>query len=218
MKGLVIGILASFILGAPVNDQQQKLRVPATKPIETTVCKILETPAAFNNKLVRVRGFFDGNFEYSVLMSESCPDSNGIWFALADGSAPPGLVATIPGKAIPGEKDPTGRWVRPIRVVLKRDANFEEFERYLAVPQAEPGKPCGPHCHDYRVTATFVGRVDGVSEEIHAAHLKQPRDARPDFKGFGHMGLFDAQLVVQSVAGVEVEDLAHPGKKVSQQK
>ncbi len=53
----------------------------------------------------------------------------------------------------------------------------------------------------HQVTATFVGRIDGVTPEIHAAHLKRSPMDRADFLGFGQMGLFDAQLVVQSVKG-----------------
>jgi hypothetical protein len=213
-----LATLVAFMLGMSVVAPREAPSAPAIKPIETTVCKILENPAGFNNKLVKVRGFVDVNFEYSVLTSEACRESNGIWFVLADGSAIPGLVVTIHGKAVAGAKDSKGRWTPPIRVALKRDANFEKFESYLAAPEAQAGKPCGPDCHEYRATATFIGRIDAVSKEIHAAHLKQPRTGRPDFKGFGQMGLFDAEMVVQSVAGVEVEDLAHPGAKISQPK
>jgi hypothetical protein len=51
----------------------------------------------------------------------------------------------------------------------------------------------------YRVAATFTGRIDAVSEDVHAFHLKRTDTDRADFLGFGQMGLFDAQLVVQSV-------------------
>ena len=58
----------------------------------------------------------------------------------------------------------------------------------------------------HRVTATFVGRIDAVSPEIHAAHLKRSPTDRPDYKGFGQMGLFDAQLVVQFVENDAIMD------------
>jgi hypothetical protein len=59
-----------------------------------------------------------------------------------------------------------------------------------------------PDCTTYKVAATFIGRIDGVSKAIHAAHLKRSSQDTPDGKGFGHMALFDAQIVVQSVAKV----------------
>ncbi|PYU28542.1 MAG: hypothetical protein DMG32_02325 [Acidobacteria bacterium] len=58
----------------------------------------------------------------------------------------------------------------------------------------------------YRVTATFIGRIDGVSKEIHAAHVKRSSRNPVDGKGFGHMGMFDAQIVVQSVEKVVAAD------------
>jgi hypothetical protein len=178
-------------------------------PIATTVCKILEDPASFNNKLVQVQGYLSISFEYSILHSESC--SGGIWFALADDSGPRGLRMIVPGHAVAGKQGSDGRWQPPIPVKLIRDANFEKFDSYLRQSTAgAPWDPCGPDCHRYRITATFTGRIDAVSGEIHAAHLKRSPSEPADRKGYGQMGLFDAQLVVQSMQGVEALDLAHP--------
>jgi hypothetical protein len=47
--------------------------------------------------------------------------------------------------------------------------------------------------------ATFIGRIDGVPDDVHAFHLKRKDMNRADFLGFGQMGLFDGQFVVQSV-------------------
>src|SRR5580698_8203117 len=54
------GVLACI---TPVNEEESKLAAKQT-PIETTLCAILEHPSAFNNKLVRFRGYASGNFEY----------------------------------------------------------------------------------------------------------------------------------------------------------
>lgn len=184
----------------------------ATGPISTTVCDILKDPSAFNNKLVEVRGYVSVSFEYSILQSEAC--AGEIWFALADASGPPGLAVTVPGRGAPGEKDSNGHRRQPIPVNLVRDADFEKFEHYLSESsKVQPGRPCGPDCHLYQVTATFVGRIDGVSKKVHAAHLRRSPLQPPDGKGFGQMGLFDAQLVVQSVRDVAAVELTHIGKK-----
>jgi hypothetical protein len=65
-----------------------------------------------------------------------------------------------------------------------------------------------PDCHAYRVTATFIGRIDAVSTEVRAAHLRRSSRDPVDGKGFGHMGMFDAQLVVQSIDDVVAVDAA----------
>jgi hypothetical protein len=51
----------------------------------------------------------------------------------------------------------------------------------------------------HRVSATFIGRIDGVSDDVHAFHLKRKDLDNADFLGFGQMGLFDAQFILQSV-------------------
>ncbi len=97
-----------------------------------------------------------------------------------------------------------------ILVKLIRDANFEKFESYLRQSDSRSTlTACGPDCHRYQ-TATFTGRIDSVSNDIHVAHLKKSPSEGSDFKGYGQMGLFDAQLVVQSMKEVEAVDLAHP--------
>jgi len=174
-------------------------------PIATTVCKILEDPASFNNKLVQVQGYLSISFEYSILHSESC--SGGIWFALADDSGPSGLRMIVPGHAVAGKQDSDGHREPPIPVKLIRDANFEKFDNYLRQSTVgAPWDPCGPGCHRYRITATFTGRIDSVSDEIHEAHLKKSPAEPSHGKGYGQMGIFDAQLVVQSMRGVEAVD------------
>jgi hypothetical protein len=92
-------------------------------PINTSVCKILDDPSVYNNKLVKVRGYVRANFEYSVLIDEHCPDDS-IWFAFADGSAPPELQTMVGGSGSPGGKGSKGRLTLPISVHLVKDENF----------------------------------------------------------------------------------------------
>lgn len=190
---------------------QEATKKSLQAPIETSVCKIVNDPSAFNNKLVKVRGYVSGNFEYSILADEACPD-NGIWFTFADGSGPPWLAIAVRGKGMPGGRDSKGRATAPVSVRLIRDSNFEELKHYWAI--SAKGEACAdgippalpPDCTTYRVTATFIGRVDGVSKGVHAAHLKKSSQDPIDGRGFGNMGMFDAQIVVQSVEKVVAED------------
>jgi hypothetical protein len=210
-KATLVSIMLMFSNSAGGQTAQSTKQ---EEPVTTTVCEILENPSAFNNRLVQVRGYVTISFEYSLLHSEECSDQ--IWFALGDGSGPPGLEVTVNGRGTPGATIPHGVRSPPIPVRLIRDANFEKFESYLAKSaKVKPGRPCGPDCHLYQVTATFTGRIDGVSKDVHAAHLKRLPSQPSDSKGFGQMGLFDAQLVVRSVKDVEAVDLTHVDKNQS---
>jgi hypothetical protein len=200
--------LMLFVLTPLVQAEERRPTALPVAPTETTICKILEDPDAFNNTLVQVRGYLSISFEYSVLHSESC--SEGIWFVLADGSGPRGAEATGSGHASSEQRGHVGQSKSPIPIGLNRDANFEKFESYLSASTYGPPRgPCGPDCHRYQVTATFTGRIDAVSNETRSEYL-QSSPKHSDHKGYGHMGLFDAQLVVQSMKEVEAVDLAHP--------
>ncbi len=105
---------------------------------------------------------------------------------------------------MPGAEDERGWRIRPIHVSLVKDQSFKRFEQLMksrvkAEQSAEKRQPGG--FVSYRVTATFVGRIDGVCPEIYAFHKKRSDTDRADFLGFGQMGLFDAQFIMQSVEG-----------------
>jgi len=201
------GLLACL---TPVNERESQI-VAQQKPIETTVCAILEHPSSFNNKVVTIHGYASGNFEYSMLGADGCTDA--LWFAYESGAGPPGLVATVGGGAIPGSEDAEGKVVLPVPVKLVQDSNFQRFQRLMkarakadAVNLEKDADPLTL----YRVAATFTGRIDAVSDDVHAFHLKRKNTDRADFLGFGQMGLFDAQFVLQSVANDAVLEKSPP--------
>jgi hypothetical protein len=185
--------------------------IPHREPTGTTICKILEDPSAYDNKLVVVRGYVEISSEYSILVSENCSE-HGVWLALADGSGLPGLTATVNSRTLPGDQNKQRKITSRIPVRLVRDANFERFEHYLEM--SAKGESCTtnpppsfpPECTIYRVSATFVGRIDGTQKDIRAPNARQGKHGAADDRGFGHMGLFEAQLVVQSVQDVVATD------------
>ncbi|HTQ59507.1 MAG TPA: hypothetical protein VMI32_04745 [Candidatus Solibacter sp.] len=202
MKPVRLGSTQEGLLACitPVNEEESKLAAQQ-KPIETTVCAILEHPSAFNNKMVRIRGYASGNFEYSELGADGCTAS--LWFAYGNGGGPPDLVATVSGGARPGSEDAEGRLILPVPVKLVQDANFQRFQKLMMARAKADERSMKNKDADswtfYRVAATFTGRIDAVSDDIHAFHLKRKDTDRADFLGFGQMGLFDAQFVLQSV-------------------
>ncbi|HXY25424.1 MAG TPA: hypothetical protein VEI73_12285 [Candidatus Acidoferrum sp.] len=119
---LTLLVLSATIL--PAHAQKESKNVQQ-KPTETSVCEIMKNPSAFNNKLVRVRGHVEVSFEYSVLEDDGCSDA--LWFALADGSGPPGLVIIVNGTGRPGAKNSKGATAKPIPVQLIRDATLRNF-------------------------------------------------------------------------------------------
>lgn len=195
------GIVACVM---PVNEQASEMAAHL-QPVETTVCAIVQQPSAFNNKMVRVHGYASGNFEYSELGADGC--SGSLWFAYANGEGPPGLAAYVNGGARLGAEDSEGRLVLPIPVKVVKDTNFRRFQKLMKVrleADRQSEKRSATTFTFYRVAATFIGRIDGVSNDVHAFHLKRNEMDRADYLGFGQMGLFDAQFVLQSVANDSV--------------
>lgn len=197
----------------PVDEEASQLATQQ-KPIDTTVCNVVDHPSAFNNKMVRIHGYFFGNFEYSDLGADGCSDA--MWFVYGNGEGPPGLVAYVNGGARPGAEDVDGKLILPIAVKLVQDASFRRFEKLVkagakADALSENENPDAIVFH--RVSATFIGRIDGVSDDVHAFHLKRHPTDRADFLGFGQMGLFDAQFVLHSVENDAVLETFPPTPK-----
>lgn len=184
----------------PVN-QEESSKLAHQKPVETTICAILENPPAWNNKLVRIRGHYSGNFEYSMFSGDGCNQS--VWFGYGGGEGPPSLAAYVSGGgANPGSEDTEGSLILPIPVTLVRDSKFQQFEKQvksMAKVDDESYKKNPEKFVDHCVTATFTGRIDAVTSQVHEFRKSHPHEEHSDFLGFGQMGLFEAEFVLQSV-------------------
>jgi hypothetical protein len=201
VKPISLGSTQEDVLACitPVNEQESRIAAQQ-QLIETTVCAILEHPSAFNNKMVRIHGYASGNFEYSELGANGC--SGALWFEYGGGEWPPGLVAAVGGGGRPGSEDAEGKLILPVPVKLVQDSKFQRFQKLMsarAKKDEQSSKEDADTWTFYRVAATFIGRIDAVSDDIHAFHLKRKETDRADFLGFGQMGLFDAQFILQSV-------------------
>ncbi len=199
---------------APVNEKASA-DAAQQKIVDTTVCAIAQNPTDFNNRLVRIHGSASGNFEYSMLSGDGCPSE--IWFTYAD-DAPPGLVAHVPGAALPGGEDADGRRILPVPIKLVEDADFRRFQRLMRERAKQDEISTKRSESDYvshEVAATFVGRIDAVSQEVHQFHLKRSVGDRADYLGFGQMGLFDVQFVMRSVGNDAKLESKHRGAEVA---
>jgi hypothetical protein len=194
-----------FFCAVSSANAQQHSAIPSPNPVDTTVCKILANPSAMNNRIVKVRGYLRTSSEYSVLSDQHCPEKE-IWFVFADGSAPPQVEAVANGAAPAAASDSKARQSPVVPIHLIKDANYAELMRYLNI--STKGQACTdasrsefpPDCTTYRITATFTGRIDAVSRRTPDPHFNRPNTKASDPNGFGHMGMFEAQIVVQSVA------------------
>jgi hypothetical protein len=178
----------------PVNGQASAIAAKQ-EPIDTSVCAVLADPAAFNNKLVRIRAYYWGNMENSTLNDDRCHGS--LWLGFPSGSVPSPVVAYVSSGNILGSEDAEGKRILAIPVSLIQDWKFERFEKLLRLNPTEKVPLIGePVQH---VTATFVGRIDAVSPQVHEFFKNQPPLKRP-MLGFGHLGGYEAELILQSVA------------------
>jgi hypothetical protein len=190
------GVLACI---TPINHEESE-KVAHQSPAKINICDILKDPPAWNNKLVQIQGHFSGNFEYSMLSGDGCKDA--MWFGYGDGDGPPSLAAHVGGGSTPGSEDGDGKLILPVPIKVVRDANFERFERQVeAMAKADNNsyRKNSTHFVSHCVRSTFTGRIDAVSPEIHEFRTSHPPEPQSDFLGFGQMGLFEAQFVLQSV-------------------
>jgi hypothetical protein len=143
-------------------------------PFKTAVCSMLKNPAAFNGKIVELRGVIVRNYEFAIIKAESgC--GGGIDFVY------------------PTQLDPEDK---PAGFSLKEDAEYDRFEQGLAAARkADPSESLLRPDYLNDVTATFVGRLDGCPGYDRHGSYKC---------GFGHLAQFPARLVIKQIKAVAV--------------
>ncbi len=176
--------------------------------VDTTVCAVMKNPAAFNGKIVRIKGTVVAGFDEFVI-KDATQDPHcgyqvdGIWLAYppgAKGKAGPAAMLVIqPARNFAGTYTPPTR----TPVTLDKDKVFKNFDSLLAQGHEKGADMC-LGCTRYEVTATLVGRLDSVAD------AKLTRDASGKivgFGGFGNMNAYPARLVLQSVSDVTPKEI-----------
>jgi hypothetical protein len=173
--------------------------------VDTTVCAIVKNPKAFDGKIVRIKGTAEAGFD-QFIVKDSSPCGfpvDGIWL-----SYPPGTKGKA-GPAVMLQVQPAhnfaGTYTAPTRtpVELDKSKDFKQFDNLLSQPHNKGGGMC-LGCSRYAVTATLVGRLDGVE----SASLQRDKAGKIiGFGGFGNMNAYPARLVLQSVADVTQKEL-----------
>lgn len=177
--------------------------VLSAQVVDASVCDVLANPQSFDGKTVRVKGTVSAGFDEFVLKDATCNQNvNAIWLAY-----PPGTK----GKAGPAAfvqlqlaRNNPAATVNASRSPVKIDKNkeFKQFDSLLSTAYKSGGMCLG--CTRYAVTATLVGRLDGVAE---AGLARDAVGKVVSANGFGNLNLYRARLVLQSVADVSSKEI-----------
>lgn len=173
--------------------------------VDTTVCAVMKNPAPFNGKIIRLKGIAVASFD-QFLIKDSSPcgyQVDAIWLSYppsTKGKAGPiALVQVQPARNFSGAYTPPTR----VAVTLDKNKDFKQFDSLLSQAHNKGAGMC-LGCSRYEVSATFVGRLDSVTDPT----LQRDKSGKiTGFGGFGNMNAYPARLVLQSVAEVTPKEI-----------
>ncbi len=184
----ILPVLCLLMLGCGLHAQV----------VDATVCDVIKNPKSFDGKIVRIKATAVAGFDQFVIKDGDCgAQVNSIWLdypAGTKGKAGPAAVLQL----APAHNF-AGKYAAPTRadVTLQKDKDFKQFDGWLA-QQHSPSAGICLGCGRYEVTATFVGRLDGVAD----TSLKHDSNGKLiGLGGFGNMNAYPARLLLQSVSG-----------------
>ncbi len=171
--------------------------------VDATVCEILQNPASFNGKIVRVKGTVAAGFDRFAIEGANCGQHvDGIWLSYPEGTkgkaGPVAVVELAPARNFAGILDSATR----TPVTLDKSKDFKQFDSLLAAQFKEDPMCLG--CSRNKVNATLVGRIDGVAK---AGVRRDSAGKIAGFSGFGNLNAYSARLVLQSVSDVALENI-----------
>jgi len=169
--------------------------------VDTTVCAIVKNPKSFDGKIVRIKGtVIAGLDQFIVKDADVCGfPVDGIWLEYPAGTkgkaGAAGIVRLQPAHNF------AGTYTVPARTAVTLDNKSKDFKQFDSLmsqaPKRLPGMCLG--CTRYTVTATLVGRLDGISGPT----LERDKSGKIiGFNGFGNMNSYPARLVLQSVSDI----------------
>ncbi|MGH9607609.1 MAG: hypothetical protein ACRD3N_18105 [Terracidiphilus sp.] len=172
--------------------------------VDTNVCDILKNPAAFNGKMVRVKATVSVGFDQFIVRGDNCGQLvNALWLAYPEGAkgkaGPDALVELLPAHNF------AGKYSAPARtpVTLQRDKAFKQFDSLLSETHNKGLGICLA-CAKYMVSATLVGRLDGVDDPT---LTRNASGKIVGLGGFGNLNAYPARLVLQSVSDVTPKEV-----------
>lgn len=171
--------------------------------VDTTVCDVLKNPKSFDGKMVRIKATVAAGFDQFVLKGPGCGHYvNAIWLSYPEGTkgkaGPVALLQMQPAHNFAGTVQAPAR----TPVTLDKSKDFKQFDSLLATPHKGSAMCLG--CNRYAVTATLVGRLDGVED---AGAQRDAAGKITGISGFGNLNLYKARLVLQSVSDVTPQEV-----------
>jgi hypothetical protein len=168
--------------------------------VNTTVCDILKNPKSFDGKIVSIKGTVVAGYdEFIVKDAGGCGyQVDGIWLSYPAGTK--GKAGPVALLQVQPARNFAGTYTAPARaaVTLDKSKDFKQFDSLLAQPHNKGAGMC-LGCAENTVTATLVGRLDGVEN---ATLTRDKAGKIIGFGGFGNMNAYPTRLVLQSVADV----------------
>jgi hypothetical protein len=171
--------------------------------VDLTVCEALKNPQSFDGKIVRIKGTVAAEFDQFVVKGIGCGQNvNAIWLSYPEGTkakaGPVALLQLQPARNFAGQISAVAR----TPVTLEKNKDFKQFDSLLSTPHKVAGMCLG--CTRYEVSATLVGRLDGVAE---AGVRRDQAGKIVHIGGFGNLNAYNVRLVIQSVSDVSPTEI-----------
>jgi hypothetical protein len=186
-----------FSAGAAIFFLSLITGVMQAQTVNATVCEIIKDPQSFNGKMVQVQGTVRAGLDQFILVGNDCGrGSSGIWLTYPEGTKGKAGAAVV--LELQAASNFSGSVETPTRtaVTLDKNKDFKQFDTLLSTPYKNAGPCMG--CVKYEVNATIVGRLDGTIASIQ----RDGTGKITQVSGFGHLNLYSARLVIQSVSSV----------------
>jgi hypothetical protein len=175
----------------------------AAQVVDVSICEILANPQSFDGKIVRVKGTVTAGFDEFALKDAGCKQVvNGVWLAYPEGTKGKAGPAAFVQLQLGRNNNAVAPSSRRSPVKLDKNKEFKQFDSFLSTPYKTGGMCLG--CIRYTVTATLVGRIDGVKE---AGVVRDNSGKFVSANGYGNLNLYRARLVLQTVSDVSAHEI-----------
>ena len=175
----------------------------SAQAVDSTVCDILANPQSYDGKIVRIKGIVVAGFEEFAIEGPGCTQAiNAIWVDYPEGTkgkaGPAAFLRLQLAKNNPAEVTSVNRAPVP----LDKNKDFKNFDNLLSTPAKTNGICLG--CVKFTVTATLVGRLDGMKE---TGLIRDSSGKVIGLGGFGNLNRYNARLVLQSVSEISSQQI-----------
>jgi hypothetical protein len=175
----------------------------AAQVVDVSVCDILANPQSFDGKMVRVKGLVTAGFDEFLVKDAECNQLiNAIWLAYPEGTKAKAGPAAFVQLQLARNNNTTLPSLNRFPIKLDKNKEFKQFDSLLSTPYKTGGMCLG--CIRYSLTATLIGRLDGVKE---AGIVRDSAGKFVGASGYGNLNLYRARLVLQTVSEVSAHDI-----------